>query len=80
MLQLIEKIKWLAWSGKHYVTTRKKQTAKKQNGLKSLKTLKQVNDSIPFETDLNALVQYVRFRKNEKSFPKKVTKKNNSAN
>ena len=43
-------------------------------GLKSSKTLKQVKDLIPFENDLAALVQNIRFRKTRNHFQKKIQK------
>ena len=43
-------------------------------GLKPSKTLKQVKDLIPFENDLIALVQNIRFRKTKNHFQKKIQK------
>ena len=42
--------------------------------LKSSKTTKQVKDCIPFENDLIALVQNIRFRKTRNHFQKKIQK------
>ena len=45
-----------------------------QYGLKSSKTSKQVKEVIPFENDLIALVQNIRFRKTRNHFQKKIQK------
>ena len=57
---------------------KKKETNDKkteQYELKSSKTLKQVNELIPFENYLIALVQNIKIQKNQKSFPEKDEKK-----
>ena len=44
-------------------------------GLKSSKAPKQVKEPIPFENDLIALVQSIRFRKTRNHFQKKIKKR-----
>ena len=78
LLQLLENIKRvvkrLRWK---VLCNGKKETnviKTERYGLKSSKTLKQVKDSIPFENDLIALVQNIRFRKTRNHFQKKIPK------
>ena len=84
LLQLIEKIemviKRMRWkvscNGKKETNSIKTEWCR----LKSSKTLKQVKELIPFENDLIALVQNIRFRNiYKKSFPEK-DKKRHSVN
>ena len=78
LLQLTEKtemvIKRMRWrvlcNGRKEINGIKTE----QHGLKSSKTPKQVRELIPFENDLIALVQKIRFRKTRNHFQKKVKK------
>ena len=78
LLQLIEKIKMVIKRMRWKVLFNgKKETngiKTERYGLKSSKTLKQVKDLIPFENDLIALVQNIRFRKTKNHFQKKIQK------
>ena len=49
-------------------------------GLKSPKRPKQAKKLIPFENDLIALIQNIRFRKNGNHLQKKIKKKRHSVN
>ena len=78
LLQLIEKIEMVIKRMRWEVLCNSK---KETNGiktewyvLKSSKTLKQVKELIPFENDLIALVQNIRFRNTRNHFQKKIKK------
>ena len=78
LLQLIEKIKMvikrMRWKVLCNVKKETNGIKTEWYGLKSSKTPKQVKELIPFENDLIALVQNIRFRNTRNHFQKKIKK------
>ena len=78
LLQLIEKIemviKRMRWKVLCNVKKETNGIKTEWYGLKSSKTPKQVKELIPFENDLTALVQSIRFRNTRNHFQKKIKK------